>query len=239
MTINRILPVLLNEMEYFSKEEYVSAMGNEYSMSEPQIAYDLQKRLDSGSIIRFGWNKYTVSNKKEIYSYKYSDKAEDIVSVINNNYVGLNYQIFELVQLNEFVNHMIAHNSIFVYVENELQEYVFDTLKNVYPGRVMLRPSLIEYYRYGIDDEIVVMRLPSETPKGTNYPWACRLEKIIVDVLTDKLIKEIVPEEEKYNIVNGAYDGYLLDEDTMIRYAKRKGAERKFREELNSYKVGK
>ena len=237
MSINRMLPLLLNEMEYFSKEDYVSAMKEEYSISEPQIAYDLKKRLDSGSIIRFGWDKYTVSNNKEIYSYEYSDEVLDIVSVIDDNYVSLNYQIFELVQLNEFVNHMIAHNCIFVYVENELQEYVFDTLRNVYPGRVMLRPSLNEYYRYAVDDEIIVMRLPSETPKGTDNPWACRLEKIIVDILTDKFVKEIVPDDEKDNIVHGAYENYLLDEDTMIRYAKRKGAEKKIKEELNKYKV--
>ena len=56
-----------------------------------------------------------------------------------------------------------------------------------------------------------------------------------MDVLVDKLIGGIVPEGEKQNIVDGAFDNYLVDEATMIRYAKRKGAEKKIRKILNDY----
>ena len=87
------------------------------------------------------------------------------------------------------------------------------------------------------DDEIVVGRLPSESPKGFNRPWESRLEKIIVDVFTDKLISRIVPEGEKGAIISGAFDSYLLDEKTMIRYAKRKGVDARFRKILKEYEV--
>ena len=32
----------------------------------------------------------------------------------------LEYRIFELVQMNEFLNHQIAHNAVFVFVEDDL-----------------------------------------------------------------------------------------------------------------------
>lgn len=212
-------------------------MMKEYGMTDPQISYDLQKRLEAYSIVRVGWNKYTVAGKKSLYSHEYSDVSVDIAEMISDNYIELKFQLFELIQLNDFMNHQMAHNTIFVSVENDMQDYVFDTLRSKYPGRVMLRPSVDEYYRYLQDDEIIVCRLPSESPKGFTVPWKSRLEKIVVDVFTDKLIGRIVPEGEKKAIILGAYESYLLDEKTMIRYAKRKGADTKFRNILKEYGV--
>ena len=70
-------------------------------------------------------------------------------------------------------------------------------------------------------DEHGYTKLPSESPKGFDEPWEIRLEKIVVDVFTDKLVSRIVPDGEKGAIISGAFDSYLLDEKTMIRYARR------------------
>ncbi len=148
---------------------------------------------------------------------------------------GLDFQVFELRQLNRFMNHQMAHNTIFVAIENDLVDYVFESLWKTYPGRVMLKPKADQYYRYRQDDEIVVGRLPSETPKGIDEPWMSRLEKILVDVFTDKLVSQIVPDGEKEAIIDGAFSDYMLDENTMIRYAKRKGAEKKMQKVLTEY----
>lgn len=53
-----------------------------------------------------------------------------------------------------------------------------------------------------------------------------RYWKILVDVIADKLIGKIVPEGEKNTIIE-AYSCYFIDDGTMMRYAKRKGAVRK------------
>lgn len=61
--------------------------------------------------------------------------------------------------------------------------YAFYSLWNLKPGKVLLKPNLEQYYRYKQEDEIVLGRLPSETPKGFKEPWNSRLEKILVAVL--------------------------------------------------------
>ena len=192
------------------------------------------KRLDQGSIVRVGWGRYSLP-KKRIYRYQYSESAIDVVKTILDDYDGLDFQVFELRQLNSFMNHQMAHNTIFVAIENDLVDYVFESLWKTYPGRVMLKPKADQYYRYRQDDEIVVGRLPSETPKGIDEPWMSRLEKILVDVFTDKLVSQIVPDGEKEAIIDGAFSDYMLDENTMIRYAKRKGAEKKMQKVLTEY----
>ena len=237
MTETSYLPEKLQQMTYFSRKDYSKAMLLEHSMSESQIAYNLQKNLDNGSIVHVSWNKYSIAGKKKQYSHHYSDVVEEIIQRINESYFDLDYQVFELIQLNEFMNHQMAHNTILLSVENELQDFVFETLKDMYPGKVMLKPGLTEYYRYLQDDEIIVGRLPTETPKGIDKPWQSRLEKILVDIFTDKLVSKIVPENEKDAIMNGAFSTYLLDPMTMIRYAKRKGADQKIIKILNEYEV--
>lgn len=234
MSEMRQIPHSLKEMDSFSRQEYTDAMASNYSMTGPQIAYDLNKRLDQGSIVRVGWGRYSLP-KKRIYRYQYSESAIDVVKTISDDYDGLDFQVFELRQLNSFMNHQMAHNTIFVAIENDLVDYVFESLWKTYPGRVMLKPKADQYYRYRQDDEIVVGRLPSETPKGIDEPWMSRLEKILVDVFTDKLVSQIVPDGEKEAIIDGAFSDYMLDENTMIRYAKRKGAEKKMQKVLTEY----
>ena len=54
-----------------------------------------------------------------------------------------------------------------------------------------------------------------------------RYWKILVDVIADKLIRKNVSEGEKNTIIEEACSRYFIDDGTMMRYAKRKGAVRK------------
>ena len=231
----RKLPHALRSKNLFSRRDFVDAMSSSYGMTGPQIAYDLQKRLDRGMLIRVGWGQYA-HPEKPVYSYEYSEKAVDVAQRIENEYDGLDFRVFELVQLNDFINHQIAHNTIFVTIENDLVDFAFDSLWKAYPGRVMLKPKAEQYYRYHQDNDIIVGRLPSESPKGFDQPWESRLEKILVDVFTDKLMSTIVPDGEKKAIIDGAFNEYMLDEKTMLHYARRKGAEKKMQQVLTKYK---
>lgn len=230
------LPVVLYEKEVFSRQEYGQEMASEYKLNESQARYDFQKRLKDGGIIRIGRNRYSPAEGKSQYSYEYSEKAKQIYRIIHDNFVDLDFRIFELIQLNQFMNHLFAHNTIFVSVEKEQMDSVFDTLLKQYPGRVMFKPDVEMYYRYLQDDQIVVIRLPSESPKGIREAWHSRLEKILTDILTDKLISRIVPENEKPEIVKVAYQEYAVDENTMLRYARRKGSAEKLLEALRENK---
>lgn len=235
----KALPSAISRKSSFTRKEYVEAMADAYSMTGPQIAYDLQKRLNAGEIVRKGWGQYVSAPAKGHYHYTYSALSNEIAAQLDQEYYGLDFRIAEFFQLNDFMNHQMAHNTIFVLVEHEFVNSVFESLFRLYPGRVMLKPGENEYYRYLQDDEIVVLRLPSEAPKGFDVNWHMRLEQILVDIFVDKLVCRIVPEEEKNAIMYGAFEGYLVDEQTMIRYAKRKGADKKVEQILRNYKGNK
>ena len=137
--------------------------------TESSCRFVLQKLLDSGSIARVGRNNYCVNDKtSRKYTHEYSDLATSAAGKIRETYPELDFRIFELVQLNEFVNHQIAHNAVFIFVEGDLGEYVFDTLKEEYAGHILLNPNADMYHQYWADDMLVIKKLITEAPKGTD-----------------------------------------------------------------------
>ena len=113
MSILKELPCSLKTMESFSRQEFMSAMVSDYGMTEPQAAYDLKKRQEQGMLVRAGWGRYS-HPVKQTYKHHYSDSAMNVVKTITTGYDGLDFQVFELIQLNDFMNHQVAHNTIFV-----------------------------------------------------------------------------------------------------------------------------
>ena len=232
----RVLPEELRKMVTFSKRDFTEVMARRYGLTEPQSTYDLLKKIERGELIRIGWGQFAVSEGKRIYRHLYSDAVRQIVSELESHFSGLDFRIFEVIQMNEFMNHQIAHNTIIVSVENDLIEYVFDMLWTAHPGKVMLKPAVSTYYRYIQDDIIVINRLPSETPKGFDEYWQSRLETILVDVLVDKFVSGIIPDNEKRAVTEGIYASYSIDEKTMLTYARRKGAVKKLQTALSIYR---
>ena len=46
MSMSKELPSSLKGMASFSRQAFTHAMVSDYGMTEPQVAYDLKKRLD-------------------------------------------------------------------------------------------------------------------------------------------------------------------------------------------------
>ena len=66
-----------------------------------------------------------------------------------------------------------------------------------------------------------------------------RYWKILVDVIADKLIRKNVSEGEKNTIIEEACSRYSIDDGTMMRYAKRKGAVRKLTSKMEEIRRNK
>ena len=229
----------LTTAEKFSRQDYYDAYEAKFGKQNPYaLEYALRKAIAEGSIIHVGRDRYTTDKKRQRYVHKYSGAAEDVAARIKEEYPAVDFRIFELTQLNAFVNHLFARNTVFVSVEGDVVDSVFDALRDEYPGRVMLKPRYDEYCRYLVDDQIVVLRLPSEAPKGLKEPWHSRLEKVLVDISVDKLLSRVVSGSEYIVIFTEAFDRYLVDQKMMIRYAKRKGAGDKFKKLLKELMPG-
>ncbi|MCK9341379.1 MAG: hypothetical protein M0P37_06470, partial [Synergistaceae bacterium] len=141
----------------------------EPSFKETQFRYLMGTLLNSALIVRVGRNQYQKVGKepkKSIFTGKYSHAALQVIDYMQKQFPLLSYRVWELSWLNEFFNHQLAHNKIFVEVENDGCDFVFSALVEKFPGRVLHRPKAQEILHYGTDDGIIIDRLVTEAPKS-------------------------------------------------------------------------
>ena len=80
------------------------------------LNHTIEKLIKEGLIIRIGRNKYKKADGKKCYSYDYSDLSMKIADCLAEEHPYMDFRIFEIIQLNKFINHQIAHNTVFVSV---------------------------------------------------------------------------------------------------------------------------
>lgn len=151
--------------------------------------------------------------------------VKKISSEIHAEYPLVNFQMWELFQMNEFVNHLLAKNVIFVEVENMLDESVFNLLFEKYP-HVLYNPDMDEYYKYAGKETIVVRKLISEAPPFFGNDRQASLEKILVDLFGRGISGFIISRSEYQAIYEDSFDKYNINQARLFRYARRRGIEK-------------
>lgn len=220
-----------NKGEFTRNELLESFRQGGYQLGKASFYKKVEDMVNSGEIIRIGRNCYCLPNgKQHVYSHRYSELAEEVASHIEEQYPYLDFSIFEFIQMNDFVNHLVAHNVIFLSVESDTMEFVFDSLKVKYPGKVLINPTVDIYHQYWSDNMIVIVKLTTEAPKGQIKSWHTRLEKILVDIMSEPLLLASISEAEYPGIYMDAFDRYYIDERSMFRYANRRKSTKKIKE---------
>jgi len=230
----------MSEMECLHKEKIMrSELYREMQKSTPGLSYNaftlrIHRLVKEGKLVKIGRDVYSpCENVRKIYNHEYSATAEKAAALLISQFPGTDFRIFELTQLNDFLNHLIARNYLFISTVGESSDFIFDPMRNLFPGNVMLRPDKENYFRYRTDDTIILQKLPTETPKGRKQFWHTDLEKMLVDVFVDPLIRGSFSENEIPMIYEDSFSEYILDKDRLSRYARRRGAERKLREYIS------
>lgn len=199
------------------------------------IYHSLKVLCNTGAITR-NRRGYFYSTAKNQYYYELSDTAKELSAAIHKSYPLVDFQIWELYQMNEFVNHLLAKNTIFIEAENMLDESIFNILFSKYP-HVLLNPSIDEYYKYSGEETIVVQRLISEAPPSIGEYKQASLEKILVDLFGRGLSGKIISRSEYCAILEDSFKKYNINQAKMFRYARRRGNEKAIRKyiEENTY----
>ena len=222
---------LLRNKSSFNRTELQEAMkvcGHE--LGEASFKKKLQELLTQKHIVRVGRNAYRVADQNAAYyHFDYSTQAKELSNLLNDRFPYLDYSVFELRQLNEFLNHQVAQNIVFLSVESDGISFVFETLKEYYAGNVMLTPSLDLFNQYWRDGMIVLTKRITESPKGTEEIWHSRIEKVLVDLIAEPLIQYSINSGEYSSIFEDIFQRYVVDESCMFRYARRRGADQELK----------
>ena len=229
VNLNVTADKFIEHHSFFTTEEFTEALRKEDPGIGRSTIYSLlKKKCDSGKISRTGRGRFSRSSGKEYY-YELSETAKNIVTLIQASYPLVDFQIWEIYQMNEFVNHLLAKNTIFVEVENMLDESVFNLLFDRYP-HVLHNPDIEEYYKYAGDETIIVRRLISEAPPPFGQYRQASLEKLLVDLFGRGLSGSILSRSEYRAIYEDSFQKYSINQGRMFRYARRRGVEKTIRD---------
>jgi len=172
---------------------------------------------------------YREDTAKNDYSAIETSEGAAVKSFLAKQFPQLDYAVWETYALNEFLNHQLARNHIFVEVEKPLEESIFAALRKWTNYTVLLKPSGNDLYLYSGDLTIIVSTLTSEAPIAKHE---IRIEKLLVDLLANKLISQIISPSEIPNIFTMAFSRYNINRSALLRYARRRGLEQEINEKL-------
>lgn len=183
--------------------------------------YNLQKEQ---LLFRTDYDTYTTTEPHTLPVYRplYTDNAKSVIHDMEQKYPGLSFVVFESVLLNEFLNHQIAQNTIYIQVEKDVSTYIFDSLQQEHPGNILYKPNAKDFERYWTPGCTVILELVSQSPLSAEYPHEITIEKLLVDILADKSIAATFSPSELPFIFENVMESYLIDKRRMNRYASRR-----------------
>ena len=225
----------INNLEHgqsYPRSDIVSALKKEKSgLSENSYIWTVGTLVKDGVLQHIGRNQYTLAEKTqhEIYHPLYSDEANSICCQIEKQYPLITFTVFESVSLNEFLNHQIAGNTIFIHAERDVSAFVFDYLQESYGNTILYRPCKNEYDLYWKPNCIIILDLISEAPLFNKGTHEITIEKMLVDIYCDKAIRLTYSNAEYQTILRTAFERYNVDTVRLLRYARRRNKEKEIR----------
>lgn len=211
--------------QFYQRPDLIGLLKQGHSgLTENTYNWAIGNLIKSGMLQHAGWGRYTLPKQEQKAPYVplYSVEAQTIRFLVSNQYPQIGFTIFETTLLNEFLNHLIAKNTIHVQVERSFGNAVFEFLKWNTERLVLYRPSAKQYSLYMRPNMIVVQDWISEAPLNHNSPHDITIEKMLVDIYCERDRTILYSTPEYPNIVRDAYDRYPVDTVRLLRYAQRR-----------------
>ncbi len=215
----------ISKKDIYSHKELIGKLKNlKAGLSDGTYNWILSSLVREGQLFRQGYDTYCLSDgmTKAEYHPDYSQDAQRVMNDIQSKYPYVRFMVFETVLMNEFLNHLIANNTIFVQVEKDSSIFIFRYLQEAGYQNVLYKPDVLDLELYWAKDSIIVTELISESPLRTDNPCEILLEKILVDILADKLIATTFSKAELPEVFEQAESRYNIDKVRMLRYARRR-----------------
>ncbi|MDO8999841.1 MAG: hypothetical protein Q7W45_08760 [Bacteroidota bacterium] len=233
------LKELLPKREPFSKEElrgFFSKKG--IDLSNENLDVRINRLKAKGIIVNVGRGWYRTNDKK-IFEPGLTPTLKKISSLLKKEFPYLNYALWSTNWLNELTTLQLFRNIYIIEVEAGSEDAVFRTIKESFPHTTFLDPKETEWENYKTErsENIIIKTMISESPKVKYRTMSItKLEKIMVDLYCDKLLRTIFS-GELANIYMEVCKNYVLNFTTLLSYAGRRGKKTEIWEYIKSLDI--
>lgn len=239
VTTNDILNYAFTHKLFTRKELIANLMSEDQIASPGTLSEQLNRLLKSGQLIRVQRGIYKLpDDARKDFSVVCSEEIRQINQQIKKQFPFVGYCLWPASTLIPYMHHIPNVNFLFVDVEREVAESVFNFLKVDSHKRVFLLPSLNDIERYvSANDAIIIRPLISESPlqlvEGINTPT---IEKVLVDIVGDVEFSFLQGSEINY-VYTTIFERHNVNKNKLLRYATRRGRKEEVEQLINANKL--
>lgn len=215
--------------EYIYKDELYECITQEHpNYSKASYRWAIYNLVHSGLITKIGKNQFIKGHKRK-YAYEYVGAThKQIVHYFEKELPNITAVIYESTILNEWLNHQLARNIIFVEVDKFYSDIIFEKLKNNIQSNILIKPKTGEFSRYAENNTIIIQNLVTQAPTN-KHSYEIKLEKLIVDFFSEPNLKMIYSESELTPMLETIFQQYVIEQKKMFAYAKRRKCDQKIK----------
>ena len=191
----------------------------------------IKKLIEDGIITKICNNQYKIVNKRKYHIYREYDNTKDLINLLKE--IRYDYIIYNITFLNEWLNQLIGKNTIFIEVDKKYFNSIYELLVDNEYKNVLVNPSIQEIEKYSLSDLIIIKPLYSRSPINRKEK-SFTLEKIIVDLFVDGILKKYYSTSELPWIYKQMFKEYAIDEYSLNTYLTRRRIKEKFYEFLKA-----
>lgn len=191
----------------------------------------IKKLIEDGIITKICNNQYKIVNKRKYHIYREYDNTKELINLLKE--IRYDYIIYNITFLNEWLNQLIGKNTIFIEVDKKYFNSIYELLVDNEYKNVLVNPSMQEIEKYSLSDLIIIKPLYSRSPINRKEK-SFTLEKIIVDLFVDDILKKYYSTSELPWIYKQMFKEYAIDEYSLNTYLTRRRIKEKFYEFLKN-----
>lgn len=235
VTTNNILSFAFTHKVFTRKELIANLKSQDQINSSSSLSEQLARLLKSKLLVRIERGVYALpDNAKKDFYIVCSDEMKDIDQQIRTQFPFADYCIWSSSAIMSYMHHIPNLNFIYVDVEREVAESVFNLLNADNSRRAFLMPSQIDFDRYISGSAAIIIRpLISEAPlqivEGLKTP---AIEKILVDIAGDVEFS-FLQGAEIYYVYANIFERHNINKNKLLRYASRRGRKQEVAQILN------
>jgi len=200
-------------------------------IKKKSMSWLLYRLVDENVITRVSKGFYKKNEHKVEFLYTLSNEAKRIQECLLKENNDIRTLVWETNILNQFLNHQLSMNIIFVEVEKTFELHIFEILKDELKTNIFLKPDKKMFNQILFDNIVIVNSLISEAPINKKNKNSLTIEKLIVDIFANKYLKELISKGEYSEIVCIIKERYKIDFSKINRYS----ARRNIKKTINEY----
>lgn len=221
----------------FTRKELIGYLENQHqTVSSNAVSIQLNRLVKNHELIRLERGVYGLPKSSQTtFVGTINEEMKQLSQKIKQGFPFIEYCVWSSQDIVPFMHHVPNLNYIYVDVEREVAESVFDLLNNNQAKRMFLCPNRNEFNRYIVGTEAIIVRtLVSEAPlqmvSGVNIPT---IEKILVDVVGDVEFDFLQGAETTYFYRN-VIERHYIHRSKLLRYATRRGRRTEVEQFINN-----